>query len=69
MARCLGAGLLQAGDASDVTSAVPLAVNRGACFIGGMKKGRFDIDGAVAREWLALPNPHRRSNAGVLGRG
>ena len=31
--------------------------------MGASKKAPFDIDGATARGWLALPNPHRQSNA------
>ena len=51
----------------DLTAATRLAGNRGGAFIGGMKKGAFDIPGALAREWLALPaNPNGRPNADVL---
>ena len=51
----------------DLTAAARLAGNRGGAFIGGMKKGAFDIPGALAREWLALPaNPNGRPNADVL---
>ena len=50
----------------DLTRAAALAGNRGACFIGGMKKGQFDIPGEVARQWLALPNPNGNSNAAVV---
>jgi hypothetical protein len=50
----------------DVTSAVPLRANRAAGFIGGMKKGPFDVIGEVARGWLRLPNPNEKSNADVV---
>ena len=51
----------------DLTAAVRLAGNRSAAFIGGMKKGGFDIPGDLAREWLRLPaNPNGRPNADVL---
>ena len=51
----------------DLTAAAKLASNRGGAFIGGMKKGAFDISGVLAREWLALPaNPNERPNADVL---
>ena len=52
---------------ADLTAASRLAGNRGAAFIGGMKKGAFDISGDLAREWLRLPNnPNGRPNADVL---
>jgi len=56
----------QVGDHSDLTQAVPLPDNRAGSFIGGMKKGQFDVPGDLAREWLRLPNPNGRSNADVL---
>ncbi len=53
--------------AADLTAAARLAGNRGAAFVGGMKKGPFDIPGDLAREWLRLPaNPNGRPNADVL---
>ena len=53
--------------AADLTSAVKLARNRRRAFVGGMKKGAFDVPGALAREWLKLPaNPNGRPNADVL---
>ena len=52
---------------SDLTTATKLAGNRGVAFIGGMKKGSFDIPGDLARTWLCLPtNPNGRTNADVL---
>ena len=36
-------------------------------FVGGKKKGSFDISGDLAREWLRFPsNPNGRPNADVL---
>ena len=53
--------------AADVTKAVRIARNRGTAFVGGMKKGPFDVPGRLAREWLRLPaNPDGRANADVL---
>ena len=49
-----------------LTTAAPLREDAGACFIGGMKKGRFDVDRALACAWLAAANPHGRSNADVV---
>ena len=52
---------------ADITTATRLACNRRVAFIGGIKKGRFDIPGDLAREWLRLPaNPNGRANADVL---
>ena len=52
---------------ADITTATRLACNRRVAFIGGMKKGSFDIPGDLAREWLWLPtNPNGRTNADVL---
>ena len=53
--------------AADITKAAKLARNRGVAFVGGMKKGRFDISGDLARNWLRLPaNPNGQSNTDVL---
>jgi type II restriction/modification system DNA methylase subunit YeeA len=52
---------------ADLTGAARLAANRGVAFQGPVKVGPFDIDGEVAREWLALPkNPNNRSNVEVV---
>jgi len=53
-------------NAMDLTTAQALVCNRRASFIGGMKKGEFDITGEMARAWLRLPNPNGRSNAEVV---
>lgn len=52
--------------AADLTAARSLAVNKAAAFIGGMKKGQFDVPGELARRWLREPNPNGRSSADVL---
>ena len=52
---------------ADLTKAVKLPENHRSAFIGGMKKGSFDIPSDLAREWLRLPaNPNGRSNTDVL---
>jgi len=55
-----------AGDALDLTQAVPLTANLSASFQGASKKAKFEIDDTLAREWLRLPNPHGRPNSDVL---
>jgi hypothetical protein len=51
----------------DLGLAKTLSTNKGACFQGPVKVGPFDIDGKLAREWLAAPlNPNCRSNSDVL---
>lgn len=43
----------------DLTTAARLPQNLDAAFVGGMKKGPFDVSGALARSWLRLPaNPN-----------
>ncbi len=56
----------EAGDALDVSRATTLPENLGASFQGASKKGKFEIDAAVAREWLRLPNPNGRPNSDVV---
>ena len=52
---------------TDLTRAGKLTRNRGCAFVGGMKKGSFDILGETARRWLAAPgNPNGRTNTDVL---
>ena len=61
----INADLTAAG--ADITRATRLAGNRSVAFIGGTKKGSFDVPGDLAREWLRLPtNPNGRTNADVL---
>lgn len=51
----------------DLTSASRLANNRNVAFQGPVKVGPFDIEGALARSWLSLPeNPNGRKNADVV---
>jgi len=51
----------------DLTQAKGLTENSGVAFMGDTKGGAFDVDGHLARQWLALPlNPNGRSNADVL---
>ena len=58
---------LTAGEGLDLTKAKTLLENRGASFIGGMKKGAFDIPGETGRAWLSMGgNPNGRPNADVL---
>ena len=58
---------LTAGDGLNLTKAHTLPENRGASFIGGMKKGSFDVPGEIGRAWLAIGgNPNGKSNSDVL---
>ena len=53
--------------ATDLTQAKKLPRNKSVAFVGGIKKGKFDIPGDLARQWLQLPaNPNGESNADVL---
>ena len=52
---------------TDLTTAKKLRRNRGRAFVGGMKKGSFDVPGELAQKWLRMPtNPNGRPNADVL---
>lgn len=51
---------------TDVKQARPLSENAKISFVGGMKKGKFDIPGELARAWMTLPNPDGVSNQEVL---
>ncbi len=55
-----------ASRSTDLTAATRLAYNAEASFSGIQKTGPFELPGDEARSWLALPNPHGRSNAEVL---
>ncbi len=55
-----------AGDSLDVSQAATLAANIGASFQGASKKAKFEIDAALAREWLKLPNPNGQPNSDVV---
>ena len=51
----------------DLTQAVRLPENASRSFIGDMKKGKFEIDGATAAEMLdARGNPNGRPNSDVV---
>lgn len=52
--------------AGDLTLAKRLPENDGCSFIGTQKSGEFEIPGALARQWLQSPNPHKRPNSDVL---
>ncbi len=54
------------GASLDVTQAKPLPANASASFQGASKKAKFEIPAALARDWLALPNPHGLPNSDVL---
>ena len=57
---------LTAGDLS-LSRAKKLSENLNTAFIGIAKRGKFDVLGDLAREWLRLPaNPNGRPNADVL---
>jgi len=52
---------------ADITRAVTLVENRGYCFLGMMKAGPFDLDGAAAQAMLAAPvNTNGRPNRDVV---
>ena len=52
---------------SDLTKAHRLLENADVAFMGDTKGGAFDIDGDLARRWLALPlNVNGRPNSDVL---
>lgn len=53
-------------EAVDLTLAQRLKENAGVSFQGTSKKAAFDIPGTLARSWLSLPNPNRKSNAEVI---
>ncbi len=51
----------------DVTTAQRLVENEGIGFLGVQKGGPFDVDGDLARSWIALPlNPNGRPNSDVV---
>lgn len=53
----------------DLTGAVSLSENAGACFLGMMKGGPFDIEAETARKMLSAPlNPNGRPNSDVVKR-
>jgi type II restriction/modification system DNA methylase subunit YeeA len=50
----------------DLTQASVLNENAQVIFKGAEKSGSFEINGLLARQWLAIPNPHSLSNSVVL---
>ncbi|CAE6864978.1 hypothetical protein R69746_08036 [Paraburkholderia aspalathi] len=52
--------------AADLTLARRLAANDGVAFIGTQKNGSFDVDPALAAQWLGQSNPHGKSNGDVV---
>jgi len=50
----------------DLTLAKQLEENLRVSFQGTSKKAAFDISGALARQWLPLPNPNGRPNSDVV---
>lgn len=55
---------LRAGN--NLTNAIRLSENIGASFFGLELAGDFNIDQAVAHQWLKQPNPNGRPNSDVL---
>jgi len=56
-----------AAEACDLSTARQLAENANVAFMGDTKGGAFDIDGNLARAWLAEPlNANGRPNSDVL---
>ncbi len=51
---------------TNLTAVNKQAANSNACFVGTSKKASFDVSGELARNWLAMPNPHGKSNADVV---
>ena len=63
----VSSSLTAVADGVDLTGSLPLAENSPIAFIGDQKNGPFDIEGAAAREMLALPsNVNGRFNSEVL---
>ncbi|MCD0175828.1 class I SAM-dependent DNA methyltransferase [Deinococcus sp. 14RED07] len=50
----------------DIHQAQTITKNKGIAFQGPVKVGAFDIDGDMARAWLASPNPDGRENKDVI---
>jgi type II restriction/modification system DNA methylase subunit YeeA len=51
----------------DLTTALPLAENKGVCIKGSEKGGPHEIPGTLARQWLTLPsNPNGKQNSDVI---
>jgi type II restriction/modification system DNA methylase subunit YeeA len=51
----------------DLTKARPLTANESVAYQGTIKTGPFEIDGELARKWIAMPlNPNGQGNVSVL---
>ena len=51
----------------DLTKAGPLKSNQSVAYQGTIKTGPFEIDGELARKWIAMPlNPNEQGNVAVL---
>jgi len=57
---------LTAAEGIDLTKAQSLEENSNASFQGASKKAKFEIDEALALQWLKLPNPNGRPNSDVV---
>ncbi len=60
------AAALEGEQSIDLSTAQALPQNSGLCFIGTQKGGAFEVSGALARDWLRLPNVNGLSNALVV---
>lgn len=59
-------GHIHGSEAIDLSTAKRQPGSDATAFEGLRKDGPLDVSGHQARQWLALPNPHGRSNADVL---
>jgi type II restriction/modification system DNA methylase subunit YeeA len=57
---------LTSDQSANLTDVSALRQNSLTAFIGTSKKGKFEIEGDVARNWLNQPNPHGQPNSLVL---
>ena len=54
------------GSNANLVEAKNLIDSQSACYVGTSKKASFDVEGALAREWLSEPNPNGKSNSEVV---
>jgi hypothetical protein len=52
--------------AADLTKATSIPENADSSFSGIQKTGPFEVEGNIARKWLAMPNPNGRPNSDVV---
>ncbi|MGQ3002299.1 MAG: class I SAM-dependent DNA methyltransferase [Hydrogenophaga sp.] len=57
---------LTAAEGIDLTKAQPLEENSNASFQGASKKAKFEIDEALALQWLKWPNPNGRPTSDIV---